>query len=70
MAPRVPAALLSRPLLYVVENRNDRRDVVAAMFRDVVPEGTVLRRHGKAPVAVYDLYRVGGPRGPVMGWTP
>jgi 4-amino-4-deoxy-L-arabinose transferase-like glycosyltransferase len=70
MVAPVPSALLARPLLYVVEKRNDRRDLLASLFREVVPVGTVLRTHAKAPVAVYDLYRVSGPIGPVSGWTP
>ncbi len=70
MAPAVPPALFQRPLLYVVEKRNDRRDLIAARFAEITPLGPVVRKHGTAAVAIYDLYRVSGPRAALAGWAP
>ena len=63
MAPEVPAGILSGPLLYVVEERNDQRGLVASLFHDVVKLDTIERRRGSKVVARYVVYRVSGPKG-------
>ena len=69
-APAANAALLSRPLLYVVEQRLDRRAAVAAHFADVRPVARFDRlRHG-VPIAHYVVYRVSGWNGTAVGRLP
>jgi len=69
-APSPDIARLSRPLLYVVETRLDRHDVVAAHFSKVMPIAHVDRlRHGVA-IAHYAIYRIEGFHGAPLGRIP
>jgi len=70
MAPNAPAGILSGPLLYVVEERNDQHALVASLFRDIVRLDTIERRRGGKLVARYAVYRVSGPKGFVDARTP
>jgi 4-amino-4-deoxy-L-arabinose transferase-like glycosyltransferase len=70
MAPRAPAAILSGPLLYVVEERNDQHALVSSLFHDVVKLDTIERRRGGKVVARYLVYRVSGPTGVLDARTP
>jgi hypothetical protein len=69
-APVPDAALLSRPLLYVVEQRLDKHAELAANFSDVSEIARFDRlRHG-VPIAHYVIYRVTGWRGRAIGRMP
>ncbi len=64
------AGLLSRPLLYVVEERLNKHAELAAAFSSVTAVGRFDRlRHG-VPIAHYVLYRVAGWRGQMLGRMP
>ncbi|MEJ1968077.1 MAG: glycosyltransferase family 39 protein [Rhizomicrobium sp.] len=64
------AALLSRPLLYVVESRLDKHAELAAQFREIRNIGSFDRlRHG-VPIARYTMYRLTGWRGTRFGRQP
>jgi hypothetical protein len=66
-APVPDTKLLTRPLLYVVEQRLDHRDLLAAQFAQVAPVAHFDRlRHG-VPIAHYIVYRLGGWRGTRFG---
>lgn len=69
-APRPDASLLSRPLLYVVEQRLDRHDFVAAHFAQVTPIAHVDRLRRGVAIAHYVIYRVVGLRGAPLGRMP
>jgi hypothetical protein len=69
-APDAPAALLSRPLLYVVEQRLDKHAEMSAHFRSIRPIAQFDRlRHG-VPIAHYVAYRVSGWNGTSVGRLP
>jgi 4-amino-4-deoxy-L-arabinose transferase-like glycosyltransferase len=69
-APAADAVLLSRPLLYVVERRLDKRAEVAAHFGAIAPVMEFDRlRHGVA-IAHYVVYRVSGWNGAPIGRLP
>lgn len=64
------AALLSRPLLYVVEQRLDKHAELAAHFSSVREVARFDRlRHG-VPIAHYVVYRVTGWHGAALGRMP
>jgi 4-amino-4-deoxy-L-arabinose transferase-like glycosyltransferase len=69
-APRPDRSLLSSPLLYVVEQRLDRHDFVAAHFTDVTPIAHVDRLRKGVAIAHYVIYRVAGLRGAPLGRMP
>lgn len=69
-APEIGAEFLNRPLLYVAEQTRDHHELVATRFAHVVLLGTADRSRGGIPVAHYVIYRVSGPRGPVVGRMP
>ena len=63
-------ALLRRPLLYVVEPRLDKHELLAAWFSDVRPVARFDRlRHG-VPIAHYVAYRLSGWHGRRFGRLP
>ena len=66
-AQRADAALLTRTLLYVVEMRLDRHDLLAAHFRRVTPVAHFDRLRRGVPIAHYVVYRVDGLRGGPVG---
>lgn len=69
-APVPDGKLLSRPLLYVAEQRLDRHDSLAAQFARVQEIDRFDRlRHG-VPVAHYVVYRLEGWRGTRFGRLP
>jgi 4-amino-4-deoxy-L-arabinose transferase-like glycosyltransferase len=70
MAEKAPARLLSGPLLYVVEDRNDQHAFISTLFRDVTRIDTIERRRDGKVVARYAVYRVSGPRGLVDARLP
>ena len=64
------AALLSRPMLYVVEQRLAKTGALAAHFSSLREVGSFDRlRHG-VPIAHYLIYRVTGWHGPALGRMP
>lgn len=69
-APRPDQSLLSRPLLYVVEERLDRHAFVAAHFAKVTPIAHVDRLRKGVAIAHYVIYRVDGLLGPPLGRMP
>jgi 4-amino-4-deoxy-L-arabinose transferase-like glycosyltransferase len=69
-APRPDAALLSQPLLYVVETRLDRHELVATHFAQVKPIAHVDRLRRDVAIAHYMIYRVEGLRGAPLGRMP
>jgi len=69
-APRPDAALLSRPLLYIVETRLDRHDLVARDFGSVTPVAHFDRLRRGIAIAHYVAYRVAGWRGAPAGRMP
>jgi hypothetical protein len=69
-AARADVALLSQPLLYVVETRLDRHDFVAAHFARVVPIAHVDRLRRGVAIAHYVIYRVEGLQGAPLGRLP
>ena len=69
-APRADAALLSQPLIYVVEKRLDRHDLVAAHFAEVTPIAHFDRLRRGVAIAHYVVYRVAGLRGTPLGRLP
>ena len=69
-APRADAALLSQPLLYVVERRLDRHDLISQHFQRIREVTRFDRvRHG-VPIAHYVVYAVDGLRGTPLGRLP
>ena len=54
------AALLSQPLLYVVETRLDRHELLAQHFQSVTPIAHFDRLRGGVAIAHYVVYRVAG----------
>lgn len=70
MAPEAPAALLARPLLYVVEQKNDRAGFVRTQFAAVTRIDEIERRRGPSLIARYEIYRVQGLRGAPAGRIP
>ncbi|HEY0299851.1 MAG TPA: glycosyltransferase family 39 protein [Rhizomicrobium sp.] len=64
------AALLSRPLLYVVEERLDKHAVLQADFASVRRIARFDRLRRGVPVAHYAIYRIGGWRGRALGRMP
>jgi 4-amino-4-deoxy-L-arabinose transferase-like glycosyltransferase len=70
MAPKAPQLLLSGPLLYVVEERNDQHAFVSTLFREVERFDTIERRRGGKVVARYAVYRVSGPTAPLDARLP
>ncbi len=69
-APRAGTALLSQPLIYVVEQRLDRHDLVASHFQQIAEVARFDRlRHG-VPIAHYIVYAVAGLRGAALGRLP
>ena len=69
-APVPDAALLSQPLLYVVEQRLDRHAELEARFASVREISRFDRlRHG-VPIAHYVVYRLSGWRGQAFGRMP
>jgi hypothetical protein len=69
-APVPDAALLSQPLLYVVEQRLDKHAELAADFSDVVEIARFDRLRRGVPIARYVIYRVTGWRGHAIGRMP
>ncbi len=69
-APRANAALLTQPLLYVVETRLDRHDFVAGHFSHVMPLAHVDRLRQGIAIAHYVIYRVEGFHGAPLGRMP
>jgi 4-amino-4-deoxy-L-arabinose transferase-like glycosyltransferase len=69
-APRADIDLLSRTLLYVVETRLDRQDVVAAHFSKVTAIARVDRLRRGVAIAHYVIYRVEGFHGAPLGRLP
>ena len=64
------AGLLSRPLLYVVEQRLNKQDELTAHFSSVRQIARFDRlRHG-VPIAHYLIFRVSGWHGPALGRMP
>jgi 4-amino-4-deoxy-L-arabinose transferase-like glycosyltransferase len=64
------AALLNQPLLYVVEQRLDKKAELAAHFSSVQEIQRFDRlRHG-VPIAHYVIYRLAGWHGPAFGRMP
>ncbi len=70
MAPKAPATILAQPLLYVVEDHNDRRALVAGLFGDVTKVDTIERWRGGKVVARYNVYRVSAPTRPLDAPIP
>lgn len=70
MAPRAPESTFAKPLLYVVEDRNDKHALVASLFTDVTRMDTIEKRRSGKVVARYAIYRVGGPKGPIDTYIP
>src|SRR6185295_17574933 len=69
-AARADTALLARPLLYVVETRLDRHDLVTQHFQHVVVLARFDRLRRGVPIAHYIAYRVEGLRGAPLGRLP
>ena len=69
-SPRANAALLSQPLLYVVETRLDRHELLAQHFQSVTPIAHFDRLRGGVVIAHYVAYRVAGLRGAPLGRMP
>ncbi len=69
-APAAAPALLSRPLLYVVETRLDKHAALAADFADIRPVLRFDRRREGVPIAHYIVYRLAGWRGTALGRMP
>jgi 4-amino-4-deoxy-L-arabinose transferase-like glycosyltransferase len=69
-AAHADAALLSRPLIYVVESRHDRHTLVAEHFRHVVAVAQFDRLRRDVPIAHYVIYWVEGLRGAPLGRIP
>ena len=69
-APRAGAALLSQPLMYVVEQRLDRHDLVAALFLKVTAVARFDRLRRGVPLTHYIVYSVYGLRGAALGRIP
>jgi hypothetical protein len=68
---QIPSAeMLTKPLLYVVENRRDQHAVLAADFTDVAALAEIPRIANGATVAIYRVYRVSGWRGTRLGRLP
>ncbi|HEY4942324.1 MAG TPA: glycosyltransferase family 39 protein [Rhizomicrobium sp.] len=63
-------ALLSQPLLYVVEQRLAKPDVLAPHFASVREVGGFDRLRRGVPIAHYLIYRVAGWHGPALGRMP
>ena len=70
MAPRAPESDFAGPLLYVVEDRNDKHALVASLFDNVTRMDTIEKRRSGKVVARYAVYRVSGPKGPVDTYIP
>jgi 4-amino-4-deoxy-L-arabinose transferase-like glycosyltransferase len=70
VAPRPPADLLDRPLLYVTELKRDRHDLVATRFRRVALLGSVDRMRSGRPIERYLVYGVSGARSLAVGRIP
>jgi hypothetical protein len=58
--PQPPAAVFSRPLLYVTQLRNDQSQALAQRFREVVPLAHIGRYRNGATFDEYMVYRVEG----------
>jgi hypothetical protein len=69
-AQSADAALLSQPLVYVVEQRLDRHAFVAEHFAHVVALASFDRLRRGVPIAHYIAYRVDGLRGAPLGRLP
>lgn len=69
-APRADIALLSQPLLYVVETRLDRHDLLTPHFQSVTALAHFDRLRRGVPIAHYVVYRVSGLRGAPLGRLP
>jgi 4-amino-4-deoxy-L-arabinose transferase-like glycosyltransferase len=70
MTPSASKALLSQPLLYVANVRQDGVATVAQMFDTVRDCGTVTRSRGNQPIDRYRLYCVSGAKPGVQGRIP
>jgi 4-amino-4-deoxy-L-arabinose transferase-like glycosyltransferase len=68
--PAPPASLFANPALYVCETRRDRRDLIAAHFRQVSEIARINRRRDGIPIAHYVVYRVEGLIGAPTGKQP
>jgi 4-amino-4-deoxy-L-arabinose transferase-like glycosyltransferase len=69
-APTPDAALLTHPLLYVVEQRLDKHADLTKYFGDIRLLAPVDRKRRGVTVARYNVYRVGGWRGVRVGRLP
>ena len=69
-ARRADATLLSQPLLYVVETRLDRHDLLAPHFQSVTQIAHFDRLRRGVPIAHYVVYRIAGLRGAPLGRMP
>lgn len=64
------AALLSRPVLYVVEQRLDHEELLASHFAHVVEVSRFDRQRHGVPIAHYVIYRASGWDGVPFGRLP
>ena len=66
-APKADPALADGPLLFVTPQGEKTMPVVAARFAHIEHVGEIDRRRKGVLIEKYDLYRVSGLRGPVLG---
>ena len=69
-APKADPALANGPLLFVTMQGEKTMPVVAARFAQIQHVGEIDRRRKRALIEKYDLYRVTGLRGEVLGREP
>lgn len=69
-APSPPLALLSQPLLYVVEQRRDQHAMLADYFSVVEPVTALQIKRNGEDLATYAIYRVSGSKGAIPSKMP